>query len=118
MARLKNTKADWILKDCTIINSDYDPKKGNIKEIAQCYTGFDVDNTITQCKANAELFLDAGNTANKCDLLPSELLKQRDNLLKALKEANNLLKQRCLDTDRELLELDIDGIINEVESTN
>lgn len=92
MARLKNTKGDWILKDCTIINSDYDPKKGNIKEIAQCYTGFDVDNTITQCKANAELFLDAGNTANKCDLLPSELLIQRDELLHSLTKALNDFK--------------------------
>jgi len=32
-----------------------------------------------------ELFCDAGNTAQKCGLLPSELLKQRDELLEALK---------------------------------
>lgn len=48
----------------------------------------------------------------------AKLIASAPKLLKALKEANNLLKQRCLDTDRELLELDIDGIINEVESTN
>jgi hypothetical protein len=29
-------------------------------------------------KANAELFADALTTIQKCDLLPSELLKQRD----------------------------------------
>lgn len=92
MAHLKNTKGDWILKDCTIINPNHDSKKGDIYEIAQCYTGFNVDNTIAQCKANAELFLDAGKTANECDLLPSELLKQRDELLHSLTRALNDFK--------------------------
>jgi hypothetical protein len=36
-------------------------------------------------EANAVLFADAGNTAQKCGLLPSELLKQRNELLYALK---------------------------------
>ena len=36
--------------------------------------------------ANEQLIIDAGNTAQKCDLLPSELLEQRDELLGALKE--------------------------------
>ena len=31
-----------------------------------------------------ELFCDAGNTAQKCGLLPSELLRQRDELKEAL----------------------------------
>ncbi len=31
--------------------------------------------------ANAQLIADAGNTIQKCDLLPSELLEQRDLLL-------------------------------------
>ena len=33
-----------------------------------------------ECKANGELFADAGNTIQSCGLLPSELLKQRDEL--------------------------------------
>ena len=37
-----------------------------------------------EAQANAKLFADALNTVNKCDLMPSELLKQRDELLKAL----------------------------------
>ena len=37
-------------------------------------------------QANAELIADAGTTANKCQLLPSELLVQRDELLKSLIE--------------------------------
>ena len=34
-----------------------------------------------EAEHNAELCCDAGNTAQKCGLLPSELLKQRDELL-------------------------------------
>ena len=39
-----------------------------------------------EANANAELIADAGTTANKCGLLPSELLSQRDELLKSLIE--------------------------------
>ena len=37
-----------------------------------------------------ELIADAGNTAQKCGLLPSELLKQRDELREALAEQKRL----------------------------
>ena len=40
-----------------------------------------------QMHANAELICDAGNTAQKCGLLPSELLRQRDeykNMIRSL----------------------------------
>lgn len=43
--------------------------------------------------ANAKLIADAGTTANKCGLLPSELLEQRDEMLEML--------QDILDTIRE-----------------
>ena len=42
-----------------------------------------------EAKANAELIADAGNTAQKCNLLPSELLQQRDELLAALDKMIN-----------------------------
>ena len=35
---------------------------------------------------NAKLICDAGNTYQKCGLLPSELLKQRDELLQTLQQ--------------------------------
>lgn len=35
-------------------------------------------------KADVDLIVDAGNTAQKCGLLPSELLQQRDELKEAL----------------------------------
>ncbi len=41
---------------------------------------------IIKAEANAKLIADAGNTINKCGLLPSELLEQRNELLKALQE--------------------------------
>lgn len=37
-----------------------------------------------ELQANALLIADAGNTAQKCGLLPSELLQQRDELREAL----------------------------------
>jgi hypothetical protein len=40
--------------------------------------------TAEEIAANAKLIADAGNTANKCGLLPSELLEQRNDLLEAL----------------------------------
>ena len=40
-----------------------------------------IDSEEQQC--NAKLIADAGTTANKCGLLPSELLDQRNELLEA-----------------------------------
>ena len=40
-----------------------------------------------EAEHNADLICDAGNTAQKCGLLPSELLRQRDELKEALSKA-------------------------------
>lgn len=40
--------------------------------------------TLDQYKAIGELLIDGANTAQKCGLLPSELLQQRDELREAL----------------------------------
>jgi hypothetical protein len=40
--------------------------------------------TLDQYKAIGELLIDGANTAQKCGLLPSELLQQRDELKEAL----------------------------------
>lgn len=42
------------------------------------------EDKLIEAEANAKLITDAGNTIQKCDLLPSELLKQRDELREAL----------------------------------
>jgi len=43
--------------------------------------------TMRERIANAALIADAGNTAQKCGLLPSELLKQNEELREALSKA-------------------------------
>lgn len=40
---------------------------------------------ISENKFNAQLIADAGNTIQKCNLIPSELLRQRDELIEKLK---------------------------------
>ena len=47
------------------------------------------DKEKEEAVGNVELIADAGNTANKCGLLPSELLKQRDDLLGLFSELTN-----------------------------
>ena len=49
-------------------------------------------NTAIEASANAVLFSDALNTANKTGLTPSELLKQRDEMKDALKAALLILE--------------------------
>lgn len=43
-----------------------------------------------ELQSNAILIIDAGNTAQKCGMLPSELLRQRDELMEALEEQKRL----------------------------
>ena len=47
-----------------------------------------------EAEHNAELICDAGNTAQSCGLLPSELLRQRDELKEALKDMVNQFAYR------------------------
>jgi len=46
--------------------------------------------TLDQYKAIGELLIDGANTAQKCGMLPSELLRQRDELREALEEQKRL----------------------------
>ena len=50
----------------------------------------DAEYPISMAKSHAILCADAGNTAQKCGLLPSELLQQRDELREALKQLVHL----------------------------
>ncbi len=56
--------------------------------------------SVEEAIANAKLIADAGNTTNKCGLLPSELLTQRDELLEGLQAIKNLLtNQKVLNVE-------------------
>jgi hypothetical protein len=86
MKKLKITDAKWVRKDGTVFNSNYDSKKGNIHEIAQCYTGFNMEETKEEAIKNAILIEDARNTYNESGFLPSELWEQKKILSSALKK--------------------------------
>ena len=47
-----------------------------------------------EAESNTKLITDAGNTYNKCGVLPSDLLEQRDELLEALNYSIRFIK-RC-----------------------
>lgn len=87
----KGSKGEWFVEK--------DPSDKSIVNV-KCVNGDDEDwMTLTIynysnsdkkerefAKANAELIADAGNTIQSCGLLPSELLKQRDEMIALLKE--------------------------------
>ena len=50
---------------------------------------------------NAALICNAGNTAQKCGLQPSELLKQRDELREVLKRFTERMRRYWADTYQE-----------------
>ncbi len=69
-------------------------QKNGHKEIAKTYDVNTHHNDLAYVsydvgEANAKLIADAGTVANKTNLLPSQLLEQRNQLLNALEEAIN-----------------------------
>ncbi len=61
------------------------------------FTELPNDQELALCK----LFTDAGNTAQKCGLLPSELLQQRDELRELLKRFTECMRRYWADTYQE-----------------
>ena len=86
MKELKITKGDWLfeIEESRVVfeNPNMDLWFKNFNN------GF--DSTKEEVLSNAKLIADAGTTANKCGLLPSELLEQRDDILKELDKINKL----------------------------
>ena len=77
MKELGITKGEWI-------GVDY---AGHYSiQVAPFYGARDLldEDKTNEAEANMQLCCDAGNTAQKCGLLPSELLQQRDELREAL----------------------------------
>lgn len=69
------------------INGHYTVKIGDVG-VPFCVIPMPIGGIDTKQKAldKCQLVTDAITTANKCDMLPSELLEQRDKLLKLLKD--------------------------------
>ena len=87
MSKLKITKGEWTFKEfwkekiipAIII------RVGKYKQ--SITLPFSEWNTSgEEATANAQLICDAGNTSNKCGLLPSELLKQRNEMREILSD--------------------------------
>jgi hypothetical protein len=86
--KLNITAGEWKISNCSI--KDAYSKIETVFESSMVDTddhvaGILILNSNKEAvKANAALIADAGTTANLCGLLPSELLKQRDELREAL----------------------------------
>jgi len=81
----KGTKGEWIanleyMPDHTIV--EVTSGDSNTEDWAM-FTLYNAKDRKTQ-EANAKLIADAGTTINQCDLLPSELLSQRNEMLEML----------------------------------
>lgn len=90
MENLKHTKGEW----------DYSFPEHNEKQI-YIHAGSElplakITYNYNEAIANAKLIADAGTTTNKCGLLPSELLEQRDELLEACIKASEIIKSDYL----------------------
>ncbi|HJS00513.1 MAG TPA: hypothetical protein VJ780_06230 [Flavobacterium sp.] len=77
MKDLGITKGDWIKNG----------KNGIHNELGE---NICVTNPLSEkCITDADFIANAGTTANKCGLLPSELLEQRDEMLEALRSISH-----------------------------
>jgi hypothetical protein len=76
MKDLGITKGEWIEEEENELNIKC---PGDI--VIEVWHGADF---VGEAHNVVKIVLDAGNTAQKCGLLPSELLKQRDELLRML----------------------------------
>jgi hypothetical protein len=68
--------------------------------------------------ANATLVCDAGNTAQKCGLLPSELLQQRDRCLMTLSNCRETIEmlQREIPGEQIVLRHEMASRLNDIEA--
>lgn len=109
------TKGEWEAKGIHI------KLKGKSRGIGQAYLmNFKHDQRGKSVEdkeglANANLIADAGNTTNKCGLLPSELLEQRDELLSMLRKSFHLLIDSGESEYGDLLEMK--NLINKVKDS-
>ena len=84
MKDLGITKGEWTTTKVYYAGEKISIRKNNRNDIVWAICQDIESNIDMEQLANADLIADAGNTAQKCGLLPSELLEQRDELLKAL----------------------------------
>ena len=95
---IKPTPGPWVAR----FNAAARPKQGVYTEshagglIADCWS------LLEHRQADAELMAEAGNVYHETGLTPRQLLEQRDELLKALRVAQNALARCARPTDDDL----------------
>ena len=87
MKNLKITKGEWH-------NNGLEVRAQSGLILANVYKHLEVNQPKEEAKAKAQLFADAGTTANKCGKLPSELLSERDEFAKLLVECWNIFIEK------------------------
>lgn len=85
MKNLGITSGVWIFGKTSVYSSS------NVEGNIICNSPVEYHKSMKNWKANAKLIADAGTTANKCGLLPSELLEQRDSLSEALQHTLEIM---------------------------
>ena len=88
MKNWKGTTGEWILKGFTVWKGGERIRQISGPEGA-CMTSMRLNHE--RKIADAELIADAGNTIQKCDLLPSELLERYNEAVEALKDNQYIL---------------------------
>ena len=89
-------------------------------KVASCNNGINSGiykaKTDEEMKANATLIADAFNTANKCGLMPSEFLEQRDELIAYTKSLIEYINSRRspMTTEKQIIRK-LEAIINQIE---
>lgn len=114
MEQFKISDGDWEVKgrlNLRIVAREEDGITTPICDLS------DFDKSFTVTKSNAVLLADAGNTFKDCPILPSELLKQRNELLKTLEEISKCRDRVDYHSDKKLLDYNIEIALIAINNT-
>jgi hypothetical protein len=115
MEKLNITQGEW----STTLRKDIEEVNGlPIIEVSTSFEKIDKDrhsewiakvrgNGKTETEDNAKLIADAGTTYNTTPILPSELLKQRNELLEALQEIINTANPTNVSSNKTFMGMDL-----------
>lgn len=105
--KLNITNGKWTFGKTN--NFEYWDIDCNGNRICSIFGGIDTpEEEQEEAEANALLISDAGTTANKCGLLPNELLAQRDELLEALRKLLKSHRQLSAEYEKKIMDTPIE----------
>lgn len=85
-------------------------------EFYSAYDNLLDESDFDEAEENAKLMAEAGTIANKCGFTPSELLSQRDRLLKALLKLHELAvsEEPPIEEEFEAVDIMVESTLNEI----